>query len=150
MWKRTQKSQRQPLLTLLEVLQEDQGRTDSCKLPSWQFSLCEPQLAKVSLFFVFSCGILDHQTILCLGPAASALCQEQPLCPPAPSTSPNPPHSRLSDSLGCFLRLLSASLCLYFHLCLFLCLYYSFCFSLFLFLCLHVSVCLSLHLSPTP
>lgn len=59
MWKRTQKSQRQPLLTLLEVLQEDQGRTDSCKLPSWQFSLCEPQLAKVSLFFVFSCGILD-------------------------------------------------------------------------------------------
>lgn len=74
-----------------------------------------------------------HQTaLLPLGPAAPTLCPEQPLCPPSSLLTVLIPR-----------RLLSASLCLYLHLyfCS-LCVYYSFCLSLFLPLCF--CLCLSL------
>jgi hypothetical protein len=62
-------SQRQPLLLLLGVIQEDQPTQllHICRGPQsvpfmlsdWQFSLCELLWAQVSWFCKFSCGVLD-------------------------------------------------------------------------------------------
>lgn len=61
------KSQRQPLLTLLGVPQEDHAtqlshiyrelRSVPCRLPNCQFSLCEPLWVQVSWFCKIYCGV---------------------------------------------------------------------------------------------